>query len=67
MIINNAMQKNAAINQTSKDRICLPLPLYHCFGMVLGSLATICNGMAAVYPSSSFNPEACLKAIDKEK
>ena len=50
-----------------ESRLCIPLPLYHCFAMVLGSLVTICHGATSVYPSKSFDPERSLKAIQNEK
>ena len=48
-------------------RICMPVPLYHCFGMVLGSLQTVVSGATCVYPSEGFNAEACLEAVQQER
>jgi fatty-acyl-CoA synthase len=45
---------------TSKDRIVIPLPLYHCFGMVLGNLMAINFGASMIYPSETFDPKATL-------
>jgi fatty-acyl-CoA synthase len=45
----------------------MPPPLYHCIAMVLGSLATVVHGLTCVFPSESFDPEQCLKAIQNEK
>ena len=69
MILNNAHYCNVYLNyhQEKNIKICLPLPLYHCFGMVLGSLATICHGISVVFPSDAYSGEACLKAIEKER
>jgi fatty-acyl-CoA synthase len=47
---------------TAADRVCLPVPLYHCFGTVLGNMAAMTSGAAVVFPASSFNALATLKA-----
>ena len=68
MILNNAY--HAAISQNyhlKRTVICVSVPLYHCFGMVLGSLVGIAHGITNVLPSLSFNPEESLKAIHNEK
>ncbi|HEY0596486.1 AMP-binding protein [Sphingopyxis sp.] len=49
------------------DRICIPVPLYHCFGMVMGNLASITHGAAMIYPSEGFDPEAVLRAVEAER
>ena len=49
------------------DRICIPVPLYHCFGCVLGSTCAVVTGAAMVFPHESFQPEATLKAIEQER
>lgn len=46
--------------------VCIPVPLYHCFGMVIGNLAAVCSGAAIVYPAESFNPAATLEAVAAE-
>ena len=52
----------------SKDvRICLPVPLYHCFGMVMGSLQTLCHACTVVFPSLSFGADKAIQAIEKER
>jgi len=51
---------------TSSDRLCIPVPLYHCFGMVLGNLACITHGATMVYPSEAFEPLAVLETIEAE-
>ena len=68
MIVNNANQLGEAQDYcSSRTRLCLPLPLYHCFGMVLGCLTTLIHGLTAVFPSPTFNAEECLKSIQREK
>lgn len=52
---------------TENDSLCLPVPLYHSFGAVLGNLACISHGTQLVYPSAEFDAEATLKAIHEEK
>ena len=52
---------------TEKDRVCLPVPLYHCFGCVLGTLCCVAHGSAMVFPAESFNPCATLAAIEQER
>lgn len=68
MILNNSyqvsMEQEYHLNRTT---ICLQVPLYHCFGMVLGSLSSICHGITVVLPSPTFNAEESLKAIQNEK
>src|SRR5262245_48629420 len=51
----------------STDRICLPVPLYHCFGCVLGTLCCVVHGAAMVFPAESFQPGATLAAIESER
>jgi fatty-acyl-CoA synthase len=52
---------------SENDRVCLPVPLYHCFGCVLGTLACAAHGSTMVFPAESFNPGATLAAIEQEK
>lgn len=52
---------------TSDDKICIPVPLYHCFGCVLGNLVALTHGATMVYPSESFDPAAALLAVSKEQ
>ncbi|ELT89489.1 hypothetical protein CAPTEDRAFT_222402 [Capitella teleta] len=67
-IVNNSYFSALRLNYHQKPhRICIPVPLYHCFGMVIGSLQNVTSASTTVYPSGSFNPEACLKAIEQEK
>jgi fatty-acyl-CoA synthase len=65
-ILNNGFFIGEAMRLSSKDRICIPVPLYHCFGMVLGNLACITHGAAMVYPGEGFDPLAVLEAVEAE-
>ena len=68
MILNNILQVGRLVKfNENKPVICLPVPLYHCFGMVLGSLATVTYGSTAVYPGTIYNPTNTLKVIMSEK
>jgi fatty-acyl-CoA synthase len=66
-ILNNGYFIGLGQRLNPGDRICIPVPLYHCFGMVLGNLAAITHGAAMVYPSPGFDPEAVLRAIAAER
>lgn len=66
-ILNNAAMCAHVLGLTDKDRMAIPVPLYHCFGMVMGNLACMTRGAAMVYPSDAFEPEAVLKALDAER
>ena len=66
-ILNNGYFAGRAMRLTEKDRICIPVPLYHCFGMVMGNLASVTLGAAMVYPGEGFDPLATLQTIEKEK
>jgi fatty-acyl-CoA synthase len=52
---------------TEQDKVCIPVPLYHCFGMVIGNLACITHGAAMVYPGEGFDPLATLQAVAEER
>jgi fatty-acyl-CoA synthase len=65
-IVNNGFFIGEAMNLTERDRICIPVPLYHCFGMVLGNLACVTHGAAMVYPSEGFEPGAALETVAEE-
>lgn len=68
MILNNSYQLTHLQDYHLEDTtILLQVPLYHCFGMVMGSLSSICHGSTIVLPSPTYNAEASLKAIEKEK
>ncbi len=66
-ILNNGYFVGRAMRLTEKDRICIPVPLYHCFGMVMGNLASVTLGAAMVYPGEGFDPLATLRTIEQEK
>ena len=66
-IINNAISTARAMHLTPEDVLCIPVPLYHCFGMVLGNLAAISYGAKMVFPSEGFDPVATLEAVQTER
>ena len=66
-IVNNAYFSGLQMQLGHEDRMCIPVPMYHCFGMVLGTLSCIAHGATMVFPSSGFDPEACLDAIENER
>lgn len=66
-IVNNGYFAGAGIALTSADRICIPVPLYHCFGMVLGNLACLAHGATMVYPAPSFEPLSVLETVAEER
>lgn len=66
-ILNNGLFVGRAMRLTASDRLCIPVPLYHCFGMVLGNLACITHGATMIYPSLSFEAEATLECLSQEK
>ncbi|MBW0168796.1 MAG: AMP-binding protein [Hydrogenophaga sp.] len=66
-ILNNGFFVGEAIRLTPQDRLCIPVPLYHCFGMVMGNLACVTHGCAMVYPSEAFDPLAVLHTVQAER
>ncbi|MEC7491051.1 MAG: AMP-binding protein [Pseudomonadota bacterium] len=66
-ILNNGYFVGAAQALDEIDRICIPVPLYHCFGMVMGNLAAVTHGAAMVYPSEAFDPLTTLETVEAEK
>jgi len=66
-ILNNGYFVGRAMRLTERDRICIPVPLYHCFGMVMGNLAAVTLGAAMVYPGEGFDPLATLETVEREK
>lgn len=66
-IVNNAAQVVGRMNFTEADRLCIPVPLYHCFGMVMGSLGCVTHGACMVFPGEAFDPEDTLAAVAKAK
>jgi len=65
-ILNNGYFIGEAMKLTAADRLCIPVPLYHCFGMVLGNLACLTHGATIVYPNDAFDPLATLQAVQDE-
>jgi fatty-acyl-CoA synthase len=66
-IVNNARYVAAAMGFGADDRLCIPVPLYHCFGMVMGSLVCTVTGGRMVFPSEGFDPLATLMAVAEER
>ena len=66
-ILNNAYFIGIRMNYTEKDRVCIPVPFYHCFGMVIGNLACTVHGATMVIPNDSFDATKTLEAVEKEK
>jgi fatty-acyl-CoA synthase len=66
-ILNNGYFVGRAMRLTENDRICIPVPLYHCFGMVMGNLAAVTCGATMVYPGEGFDPLATLQTVAQEK
>ncbi|MBN9012209.1 MAG: AMP-binding protein, partial [Rhizobiales bacterium] len=66
-ILNNGYFVGRAMRLTEQDRICIPVPLYHCFGMVMGNLASVTLGATMVYPGEGFDPLATLQTVAAEK
>jgi len=66
-ILNNGYFVADLQNVTHEDKICIPVPLYHCFGMVMGNLGCITHGATMVYPSEGFEPLATMQAVQEEK
>jgi fatty-acyl-CoA synthase len=66
-ILNNGFFVGELCNYTEVDRICIPVPFYHCFGMVLGNLAATSHGACMVIPAPSFDPVATLQAVRDER
>ena len=65
-ILNNGFFIGEICRYTPDDRVCIPVPFYHCFGMVLGNLACITHGAAIVIPAPAFDPQASLAAVESE-
>ena len=66
-ILNNGFFIGEAMRLGPDDRICIPVPLYHCFGMVLGNLACLTHGAAMVYPAEAFEPLSVLETVQAER
>jgi fatty-acyl-CoA synthase len=66
-ILNNGFFIGEAMKLTGGDRLCIPVPLYHCFGMVLGNLASVTHGATMVFPGESFEPKTVLETVQAER
>ncbi|HEX5427679.1 MAG TPA: AMP-binding protein, partial [Pedococcus sp.] len=66
-ILNNGYFVGEMCRYTEADRVCIPVPFYHCFGMVMGNLACTSHGACMVIPAPGFDPAATLKAVQDEK
>ncbi|HXR67039.1 MAG TPA: AMP-binding protein [Dermatophilaceae bacterium] len=66
-ILNNGFLVGELLGYTERDRVCLPVPFYHCFGMVMGNLAATSHGACMVIPAPAFDPAATLKAVEQER
>ncbi len=66
-ILNNGFFIGEAMRLTERDRLCIPVPLYHCFGMVLGNLAALTHGACIVYPNDAFEPLSVLQTVQDEQ
>ncbi|MFB7056090.1 AMP-binding protein [Streptomyces vinaceus] len=65
-ILNNGFFVGELCHYTERDRVCIPVPFYHCFGMVMGNLACTSHGAAMVIPAPAFDPQATLAAVEAE-
>ncbi|MDG1936803.1 MAG: AMP-binding protein [Paracoccaceae bacterium] len=65
-IVNNAHFVTSRMNFTEEDRLCIPVPFYHCFGMVMGTLGCVTKGAAMIVPGEGFDPSDTLNAISNE-
>jgi fatty-acyl-CoA synthase len=66
-ILNNGLFVARGMGFTERDRLCIPVPLYHCFGMVMGVLGCVTHGATMVFPSASFDPASVLETVQQER
>ena len=66
-ILNNGFMVGESLGLTANDRLVIPVPLYHCFGMVMGNLGCVTHGTTMIYPSEAFDPGLTLQAIAQER
>ena len=66
-ILNNGYFIGRTLRYTEADKVCIPVPMYHCFGMVIGSLACVTHGAAMVFPGEGFDPLATMAAVAEER
>ena len=65
--MNNGRNVGLSMRLSAENRLCIPVPLYHCFGMVMGNLACITSGATAVYPNDAFDPLTTPETVQEEK
>jgi fatty-acyl-CoA synthase len=66
-LVNNGRSMAAGMKMTERDRICAPVPLYHCFGSVIGSMVSLASGAALILPAPQFDTKATLEAVHHER
>ena len=66
-ILNNGLMIAHALHASEQDRICVPVPMYHCFGCVIGTMVSLTTGAAMILPSAQFDPHAALEAVERER
>src|SRR5262249_22869715 len=66
-VLNNGYQIGKILGYTENDRVCIPVPLYHCFGMVIGNLACATHGSCMVLPGEAFDPLSVLETVATER
>ncbi len=66
-ILNNGLFVGTGMGLRAGDRLCIPVPLYHCFGMVMGNLACLVHGVTMIYPAETFDPLAVLRTCEQER
>src|SRR5256885_425953 len=66
-LVNNGLMMAHGLRATEADRICVPVPMYHCFGCVIGSMVSVVTGAAMILPSPQFDARATLEAIECER
>jgi len=66
-VLNNGYFTGEGLKFTSSDKLCVPVPLYHCFGMVLSNVAALTHGAALVYPAEAFDPLSVLETVEAER
>ena len=66
-ILNNGLMIAHALHATVDDRLCVPVPMYHCFGCVIGAMVSVSTGAAMILPSAQFDARAALEAVERER
>jgi fatty-acyl-CoA synthase len=66
-ILNNGLMIAHALHATVNDRLCVPVPMYHCFGCVIGAMVSVASGAAMILPSAQFDARAALEAVERER